>query len=167
MSYRVKSIAAMMFMAPALVFAQAPASAGTGSSTNASAWKSQTSGRYVVVAQEDDRIMLAAELDSKANAIVYRVIDNTGNVCKNGDSRSQEQLPAISFNEQFIKITSICINGSRAITPESLAGKKYLIQEIEAGKEIVMGTYGDRSIHFRPAVPTGLLEKLRAAKNAL
>ena len=131
-------------------------------------WYPLSNDMYVMDTKDNDKIMLSAGIDTRDNEVSFRILDLTGSTCKDGVVSKHESLPPYKINGKYIRILSICLNGSQLVAPETPEGQIYLHDQIMSGNIITIETnMGTPILHFKGALPLSLLKKLKKANSAM
>ena len=133
-------------------------------------WIPLSNSMYVMQTNDDDHIHLMASIDSRDNKLSFSIMDLTGTVCKeDGSVTEPEKFPPIKINGKYVRVLSMCINGSRLIAPETPDGRIYFHDQIQSGKLVTIEIYLGPSpiLHFEGALPSDLLKKLLESENAM
>lgn len=130
-------------------------------------WFPLSNVMYVMKTKDNDKVMLTASIDSRDNEVSFRILDLTGSACKDGAYGEPETLPPYKINGKYIRILSMCINGSQVIAPETPEGRRFLQDQVMSGNMISIQTNMGPTLHFKGAFPTDMLKKLKNAENAM
>jgi len=131
-------------------------------------WFPLSNDMYVMTTKDNDKIMLSAGIDTRDNEVSFRILDLTGSACKDGVVSKPESLPPYKINGKYIRILSMCINGTHLVSPETPEGRIYLHDQIMSGNVIIIETnMGIPILHFQGELPQSFMEKLKAANRAM
>jgi len=130
-------------------------------------WFPMSNDMYVMRTEDNDKIFLTASLDARDNKLSFRILDLTGSACEDGVISEPEKLPPYKINGKYVRIISMCINGSQLVAPETPDGRRYIHDQIMSGNIISIETNMGPTLHFKGAFPPDLLKKLMESKNAM
>lgn len=129
-------------------------------------WFPLSNDVYVMKTKDADNIVLYAGLDTD-NELSFRILDLTESACKDGVISEPESLPSYKINGKYVRILSACINGSQLVTPETPEGRRFFYDQIMSGNMVTIETNIGPTLHFKGALPPGLIKKLKESNNAM
>lgn len=132
-----------------------------------SQWFPLSSSMFVMRSMKNEKVLLSAGIDTRTNDVTFRILDLSGSLCKAGVTSDAEVFPAMKINGKYVRVLSMCINGSQLIAPETTDGNRYFKDQIESGNLVTIETNMGPILSFKGAPPTDLRTKLLTSKNAM
>lgn len=126
-------------------------------SAQAAQWQQFTPTAYLLVPAEDKKVMALASL--RGDTISVSLLDASGTLCGRSETNDFSPAGPYKVNGTSVRFIQICLNGNRAIAPETPQGKEFFTKAITSGPatvELDMGV----SLHFNS-------ESFDAAKKAM
>jgi hypothetical protein len=130
-------------------------------------WFPLSNSMYVMKTKDNDKIVLTAGLDTRDNEVSFRVLDLTEFTCKNGVFSKPENVSPFRINGKYIRMLSMCINGSQYVAPETPEGRRYFHVEVMSGNMITIETNMNQKLRFKGIFPPDFLKKLMESENAM
>lgn len=97
-------------------------------SAEANEWQQFTPTSYVLRPNEGDKILIMASL--KGDSIFMSILDATGTMCSEHETRDAGPAGPYKVNEQNIKFNAICVNGNRVAFPSTDKGMRFFNKSV-------------------------------------